>query len=284
MLELNESNYFSPEAQMEYMSASQFKAFQRCEAAAMAELTGEYQRPVSDALLFGSIVDAALTGNLDEYLVQHPELLSTRGASKGQLLSRFSDAVPLAERIRDDTLLRMLLDGEHQVILTGTIGGVAFKCKVDSRLSAEQLEDIRCRFPQTCEALDEFAQSALVDLKSARTFELLWDEAEGVKKTFVELWGYDIQGAVYQTLAGDEPPFIVVGATKDPTPDIGAWYIPQQDLNNALRIIEYNAPRYAAIKRGEIAPVGCGECDYCRQHKKLVRIANFREMYGREDD
>lgn len=35
---LTEGNYFSSEAQAAYMSASQFKAFERCEAAALAEL------------------------------------------------------------------------------------------------------------------------------------------------------------------------------------------------------------------------------------------------------
>ena len=33
-------NYFDPEIQMAYMGASQFKSFQRCEAAALAELEG----------------------------------------------------------------------------------------------------------------------------------------------------------------------------------------------------------------------------------------------------
>ena len=39
---LTESTYFSPEAQAVYMSASQFKAFRTCEAAALAEIRGEW--------------------------------------------------------------------------------------------------------------------------------------------------------------------------------------------------------------------------------------------------
>ena len=34
---LTNSNYFSKKANMEYMSVSQFKAFDKCEAAALAE-------------------------------------------------------------------------------------------------------------------------------------------------------------------------------------------------------------------------------------------------------
>ena len=37
---LTAENYYSQEANLAYMSASQFKAFDRCEAAALAELGG----------------------------------------------------------------------------------------------------------------------------------------------------------------------------------------------------------------------------------------------------
>ena len=53
-MNLTAENYFSQEAQREYMSASQFKAFDRCEAAAAAELRGEYVRDESTSLLIGS--------------------------------------------------------------------------------------------------------------------------------------------------------------------------------------------------------------------------------------
>ena len=46
-------NYYSPEMNMAYMGSTQFKAFERCEAAALAELKGEYSPPSSAALLVG---------------------------------------------------------------------------------------------------------------------------------------------------------------------------------------------------------------------------------------
>lgn len=39
-------NYFSPEMNMAYMGSTQFKAFDRCEAAALAEVRGEYAPPL----------------------------------------------------------------------------------------------------------------------------------------------------------------------------------------------------------------------------------------------
>ena len=47
---------------MQYMSVSSFKNFKKCEAMALAELKGEYERPKSKALLLGSFVDEMLTG------------------------------------------------------------------------------------------------------------------------------------------------------------------------------------------------------------------------------
>ena len=55
---LTNENYFSVENNMAYMGHSQFLAFQRCEAAALAEARGEYTRPSSTAMLVGSYVDA----------------------------------------------------------------------------------------------------------------------------------------------------------------------------------------------------------------------------------
>lgn len=48
---LTNENYFSKEADMEYMSVSQFKAFEQCEAAALASVKGEWERPKTTALL-----------------------------------------------------------------------------------------------------------------------------------------------------------------------------------------------------------------------------------------
>lgn len=51
-------NYYSPEMNMAYMGSTQFKAFEKCEAAALAELKGEYHPPSSTVLLVGGYIDA----------------------------------------------------------------------------------------------------------------------------------------------------------------------------------------------------------------------------------
>ena len=60
-MELTSSNYFSAEANRAYMSASFVKSMMQCQAKAMAELSGDYERQESQALLVGSYVDAYLS-------------------------------------------------------------------------------------------------------------------------------------------------------------------------------------------------------------------------------
>ena len=61
-MRLTSKNYFSEKASKEYMSASQFKSFAKCEARALAELNGETNESESQALFLGSLVDELLTG------------------------------------------------------------------------------------------------------------------------------------------------------------------------------------------------------------------------------
>ena len=51
---LTAENYFDRKNQEKYFSASQFKAFRKCEAAAMAEIKGEYEHEKTVSMLVGS--------------------------------------------------------------------------------------------------------------------------------------------------------------------------------------------------------------------------------------
>lgn len=271
-MRLTAENYFSPEANMEYMSASQYKAFRACEAAALAELRGEWRRPESVSLRLGSYVDAALTGDLEAYRDEHPELFKRDGSLKAE----YQSAQEAAERLAGDDLARLLLSGRHQAIKVGKIGGVRYKAKIDSLLSSAKVESICKRFPEV-RKLVPFGGPMIVDLKYMRDFDPIWSEEYHDKISFAEYWGYDYQGAVYQALDKRSAPFVIVAATKESETNIDAFHIPDDALSLALAEIEENSPRYAAIKKGEIAPVGCGKCDYCRSVKKLYTIKHYKE-------
>lgn len=272
-LKLTAENYYSPEANMEYMSASQFKSFKKCEAAALAELRGEWNRPSTTALLVGSYVDAYFSDELPQFIGDHPEIFKKDGTLKAE----FQQAETICKRLDSDELARLLLSGKHQTIKTGRIAGVWYKAKFDSLLTARKVEAICKKFPDIRE-LVPFGGPIIVDLKIMRDFETIWDEDAGERVTFIEFWGYDLQGAVYQEIDGRMAPFVIVGATKEAEPNIDAFHIPDDDLEFAMSDVEELSPRYAAIKRGEIEPVGCGKCAYCKRTKRLSGIKHFRTI------
>lgn len=277
-LKLTAENYYSNEANWQYMSASQFKSFFRCEKAALAELRGECGRKETTALLVGSYVDAYFSNELKQFCEDHPELFKKDGTLKAD----FEKAHSICERLDKDELARRLLSGRHQVIKSGKIAGVDYKAKYDSLLTARQVEAICKQFPEI-RSLVPFGGAMIVDLKCMKDFEPIWDEDAGERVSFIEYWGYDIQGAIYQKLDGRHAPFVIVGATKEAATDIDAFYIPDEDLEFSLSEVEALSPRYAAIKRGEIEPEGCGKCAYCRNTKRLSGIKHYKEINSMEE-
>ena len=244
-------NYFSPENEKKYMGSSQFKNFMKCEAAALAEINGEYERKKTTALLVGSYVDSHFEKALDIFKAQHPELFKRDGTLKAEYIK----AEDIINRIERDEMFMRYMSGEKQVIKTGEIAGVPFKIKIDS-----YHEDV-----------------ANVDLKIMKDFEPMYKPGEG-KLTFIEFWGYDIQGAIYQEVEGNHLPFFIAGATKEDETDIGIFQIPQEYLDVALDKVKELAPRYQAIKNGEIEPVRCEHCDYCKRTKVLTKIISLEDL------
>ncbi len=249
---MTNNTYFSPKNQMKYMSASQFKAFLKCEAAALAELRGEYVRPQTTALLVGSYVDAYFEGTADAFTAAHPEMFTRQG----NLKSEFRHADIIIARIERDRLFMQMLSGRKQVIKTGKIGGVPFKIKMDSY----------------------FPKKLIVDLKIMRDFQPVWNADKQQKTHFIEAWGYDIQGAVYQAVEGHGLPFFIAAATKEPEPDIAVLSVPQYVLDAQRIMVETLAPRFQDLKRGIGTPERCEHCDYCKRTKKLTEIVDYTTL------
>lgn len=266
-------NYFSPEMNMAYMGSTQFKAFDRCEAAALAEVRGEYVPAASTALLVGGYIDAYFSGELPVFQAQHPEIFKRDGGLKAE----YVHAQDVIARMEADELYMLLMSGKKQVILTGEIAGVPFKVKIDSLLDADTSRRIVERFPEMAEVMG-MCDGALVDQKVMRDMKGIWSEEEHTKVSFAQFYGYDIQGAIYQAIEGHMLPFLLAVGTKEDAPDIDVKYIPDGELAAKLAEVEDRAPRYQAIKEGKIAPRRCEKCAYCRMTKKLCRATDYREM------
>lgn len=277
-MKLTEQNYYGREAAQKWMSVSQFKSFMKCEAAALAEVRGEYVRPETTALLVGSYVDAKIEGPeaFDKFVSEHPEMFKKDGSLKAD----FVQAEEIYQRIQSDRLATLLLSGKHQVIVTGKIAGVPFRGKIDSLDDEELCRTIMREFPDTAEVLGgPFCTGAIVDGKVMKDFQPVWSDSEGRKVSWVDAWGYPLQGAVYRRLEGRNLPFILLGASKQTAPDLTAEYVTPAELDAALHFVEDRAPRYQKIKQGKIEPTRCENCEYCRKTKRLTYIKNYKEAF-----
>lgn len=250
---LTQGNYFSKEAQSEHMSVSQYKSFLRCEAAALAEIKGDFTPEKSDALIQGSYVDAYFEGTLNIFKQNHPELYK----KDGTLLAKYEHLNYIIYRIEQQPFLIKLLSGEKQKIMTGIINGVPVKIKIDS-----------------------FLQNMIVDLKCMRDFADIYVDEQG-RLPWYEAWGYDIQGAVYQEIVyqntGKKLPFVLVAATKEIEPDLTCIQLPQSSLDYELEKFSENIQRFDAIKKGIIVPERCEKCDYCKKTKIIKEICVLEE-------
>ena len=255
---LTNENYYSQEANLKYMSVSQFKDFKECEVMALAKIKGEYVEEKTDALIFGGYIDAYFSGELDTYVEENKDRLFN--SRTGELKAPFKDIPTVIKTIEDDDFFLSFHKGKPQVIITGKIGGVLFKAKSDFLFNDK-----------------------IVDQKIMKDMKKMWLEKLHRYGDFIECYGYDTQGSVYQELArqrlGERLPFIIAATTKEEVPDKALIQIDQEYLDQALEEVKELAPRYDLIKRGLLEPVGCGNCPVCRARKKLTQVMSYKEMF-----
>lgn len=237
---LTAENYFSLEANQKYMSVSQFKAFEECEAEALAMVKGEWEKPKTVSLLVGGYIDAYFEGTLDIFKDKNPEVFTKHGALK----SEYKKAEEVIVRIENDPKFMEHLNGEKQVIKTGEIEGVPVKIKIDV-----------------------LHKDKIVDLKVMKDFNPIWKG--GQKLPWFFAWGYDLQGAVYQAIEGNNKPFILAAASKEPYTDLCGVEIEQAYLNERLNYFKGMVAYYDDIKKGKVEPTRCNHCDYCKATKQF---------------
>jgi len=244
---LTAANYYSLEASKNYYSASQIKAFLDCEARENAVLDGLFKEEDTTALMVGSYVDAAFAGDLDTFVMVHPEIFNKK---TGELKSEYRKAEEMVERAFSDPVFMEYMRGEKQRIFTGTIAGLPFKAKLDVYLEHERI----------------------VDLKTCRDFKSAYAPGQG-RLRFDEVYHYPLQMAIYQELVyqatGEKLPCMLACITKEDPPDIRLFQYSQAELDTEMEILKQRLPRIDAVKRGLLEPKRCEGCRYCRKSRVL---------------
>ena len=255
---LTESNYYSQESNLAFMSTSQFKDFLKCPAMALAKLRGEYEPEYGRALLLGSYVDEMLTGteeSVKKFIVEHmPELFKKNG-------DRYADVQQADEtivRIRKQPLMMKYLSGQHQVIMTGEIEGVPVKIKMDSFDPNEYIADLKY----------------MASLRSPNLFQPM-----------IQYFSYDIQSAVYREIVrqniGKQLPFFFVVATKEKPAHLAVGEISQWNMDQAMETVKKHIVRFQKIKTGAIEPERCDDysCAFCT-NTKIITEPIDTDLFG----
>ena len=272
-MELTRDNYYTPEADREYMSCSQYQSFIECEAATMAKLYGLYVPKETEALLVGNYVHTALESDEahEEWLSAHEGVVFKKTVSKktGEVTitgkyAPYQKADEIIQTFISDPVFKklILLDGENEKILTGELFGEKWKIRLDKYI------------PDTRMIIDYKTAADLT--KTEYNVEL------GERESFLEANGYLMRAAIYSEIEKqnsgkeEDPPFVILAVSKQDPPDRGAYLLNhRQRYDYELDKVAERMVRIRRVKSGRALPTRCGHCEWCRRTKKLTGIVPY---------
>lgn len=237
-----------------------------------AELLGEDTQAVLDAHPEAFAVKLAETETtIPTVAASHPELVTKNGTWKSGALTKARELMPEAfecqvslrsdydivaqcvEAVRAQPMLMEYLTGDHQTTVSGDIGGIQWKGKLD---------------------VFDRANKRIVDLKVMRDFQ-----RRGQAGSFVESFAYDRQLAIYRELVrqqyGIECECFIVAVSKETPCNVELIEIPAWRCDEIIADLETNAARIEPVWHGKTPARGCGVCDYCRATKRITRPIEF---------
>lgn len=267
MTELNSKNYYTNETDWEYQSPTWFKKFLSCEAEAVAELNGDYEPEWDNtALLVGNYLHSYFESDEahKNFIEENKDEIMTKGTKTkpGKLKAPYEQAEKMIATLDNDPMFRGLYQGDKEVIVTGTIGGVKWKGKLD------------------CLNLE---RGYFLDLKTSRDIHRrFWDNETRTWSSFVDAYNYQLQMWVYQELVRQTygviiPPYIIA-VSKEKEPDKAVISIPNYRMEEAKSQIEDLQEHVEEVKQGIVKPRRCGVCDYCKKTAVLNNIISMDDL------
>ena len=268
-MELTIENYFSKEMNNKYMGFTQFKQFVPalggCEARSVAKLKGEWVDESKTAFLVGQYLHAINEGKLDQFIARHPEIMT----NKGTLRAEYIKANEAWEVVKNDNLMMAALAGAKEVIVTAEWHGIQWKIMLDSLFEESK------RF---------------CDLKYLKDFHgKVWNTSLGLYESTFEAYGYFLQASIYSKVLsisrglpeGEYFEPLIAAVTKEDVPDkmIMSFVSEEQPLSHfiieQLQVVEHFIDRVKAVKSGEVEPISCGVCSYCKTKKVLTGTTHY---------
>lgn len=260
---LNNKNYYDNWTDWQYMSASLFKKFLKCEASALDELKNPLKIE-SVALAVGNYVHSYFESKdaHDKFCDANKDLLFTKSGSKRAETKKGDEMIA---KLDSDDLFHFIYlnkDCQQEVILTGELFGYKWKARIDSL---------------------NITKGYFCDIKTtADLHKKYWSVDKREWVSFIENQNYALQMGIYKRLLQQKykKPFkcFIFGVDKTPVVDLAAIEISNDDMNEQLELVENQIDRIESIIAGEIEPIKCGRCDFCKSHKKLTGFISPHEL------
>ena len=251
-LVLTSDNYYSLEADRQYMSVSQLKNWLECEARTLAEMKGIYTKPPNEAMVIGNYVHAAFESDavFSQFVDENNHIIFN---NRGNKYAKYQQADNMIDTIKNDKFSMFALNGEKEQIFTTEWLGIDWKIKVDAI---------------------NHSNNIFTDLKTCRDLNSrYYSEKYNDYVSFVEKWDYLMQMAVYRKIihlsTGQYYTPYIVAVTKEDPPNKAVIHFDESRFDFEYEYVETELERIMKVKNEEVAPIHCGKCEYCRKSKKL---------------
>ena len=274
-MELTTDNYYSPEADREYMSCSQYQGWRECEAKQLAKLEGRWTDDTPEAFIVGNYFHTYFEGEdaHKQFCYDHFDNIYKTKTTKARGLEIVGKYAPFetADRMirvaERDPLIKgfAAAHGENEKIMTGSLLGIPWRIRVD-----KYIPDGR----------------TIVDWKTTKNiWETSYNPALRERETFIETYGYMMRAAVYSEIekqfSGEstDPLFIIVAISKQDPPDKEVLLLNHRARYDwELDEVKKNLVNIVRVKDGFVKPTRCGYCDYCRATKILYQIRPYYKL------
>lgn len=296
---LTDENYYSTEADMEYMSCSQFQSFCECEAKALAKLQNRWIEEPKEAFLVGNYFHSYFESKAAhekfcednfESIYKTKEITVQKATKLAPAIKEtiitgkyapFEQADKMIAVAENDPIIKRFIDmeGNCEQFMTGDIFGIPWRMKMDKYMDYSRM---------------------IIDYKTvANIYETKYSPEANERVTFVEAYGYIFRAAIYSLIECQNsfdmdfwkayeglkdgslklPEFLLICISKQDYPDKEIIRLNhRQAYIYELEEIKDRLYRFQMIKEGRAKPRRCGVCDYCRATKKITAIKPYYEL------
>lgn len=273
---LTRDNYYSREADLIYMSCSQYQGWLECEAAMAAKLQGRFTSEPSEAFLVGNYVHSYLESkeahneflqeNFDSIFKTKTDKKTGETAVTGKY-APFEKADNMLSAFYRSPIIKRYIDadGENEKIMHGEIFGIPWRIRIDKYIPS---------------------QNTIIDYKTCADLNKVeYNHLTGQKESFIETYGYVMRAAVYTEIYKQfenkdiDPYFLLLCVTKQDVPDIDIFMLNHRERYDfELETLKTRLARIKRVKEGSVKPIRCGKCEYCRSTKVIKRIRPYWEL------